>query len=307
MALRSPRVQREARVSVPHAVSHAVPHVARHAVPAAPTAAPIIKWVGGKTKLLPELLARMPPQLGRYFEPFAGGAALFFRVAPRRAVLADSNADLIGLYRTVRKDAGAVIRELERHRAAHDQVHYYDTRARWNDPGASWSDVDRAAAFIYLNKTCFNGLWRVNRAGDFNVPIGRYADPPICVPEALRAAQAALARASLRCDDYQKVAGDAERGDFLYFDPPYDPVTPTASFTSYTAGAFGPDDQRALADTARALVARGCRVMLSNSDTPFVRSLYRGFRIDRVKCPRAINSNAARRGEVDEVIVVGGY
>ncbi len=296
MALRSPRAPREARVLVPHAV------------PAAPAAAPIIKWVGGKTKLLPEILARMPPhQLGRYFEPFAGGAALFFRVAPRRAVLADSNADLIGLYRTVRKDADAVIRELERHRAAHDQQHYYGTRARWNDPGASWSAVDRAAAFIYLNKTCFNGLWRVNRAGDFNVPIGRYADPPICVPEALRAAQAALARASLRCDDYRQVVLDAERGDFLYFDPPYDPVTPTASFTSSTAGAFGPDDQRALAETARALVARGCRVMLSNSDTPFVRSLYRGFRIDRVKCARAINSNAARRGEVDEVIVVGGY
>jgi DNA adenine methylase len=200
-----------------------------------------------------------------------------------------------------------VIRELERHRAAHDQAHYYATRARWNDPDAPWPDVDRAAAFIYLNKTCFNGLWRVNRAGGFNVPIGRYADPPICVPEALRAAQAALARASLRCDDYQKVARDAERGDFLDFDPPYDPVTPTASFTSYTAGAFGPDAQRALAETARALVARGCRVMLSNSDTPFVRSLYRGFRIDRVRCPRAINSNAARRGDVDEVIVVGGY
>ena len=140
------------------------------------------------------------------------------------------------------------------------------------------------------------------------MPIGRYTDPPICVPDALRAARAALARASLRCVDYQESVKDAARGDFIYFDPPYDPVTPTASFTSYTAGAFGPDDQRALAETARALVAKGCRVMLSNSDTPFVRSLYRGgFRIDRVKCARAINSNAAKRGEVDEVIVVGGY
>lgn len=292
MALRSPRAQRGQRVSAPHADV---------------TAAPIVKWVGGKTKLLPELLARMPERFGRYYEPFAGGAAMFFRLVPRRAVLADSNADLIGLYRAIAGDVDGVIRRLEQHRASHDQQHYYDTRARWNDPGAAWGAADRAAAFIYLNKTCFNGLWRVNRAGGFNVPIGRYADPPICVPDTLRAAQAALARAKLRCGDYRKAIEDAERGDFLYFDPPYDPVTPTASFTSYTAGAFGPDDQRALAETARALVARGCRVMLSNSDTPFVRSLYKGFQIDRVKCARAINSNAAKRGEVDEVIVVGGY
>ena len=297
MALRSPRAQRVARAFVPQA-----PHA-----PSAAPAAPIIKWVGGKTKLLPELLARMPPHHERYYEPFAGGAALFFRVAPRRAVLSDSNTDLIGLYTTVVNDVEAVIRKLERHRAEHDQRHYYEMRARWNEQGASMTAVERAAAFIYLNKTCFNGLWRVNRAGDFNVPIGRYTDPPICVPETLRAAQAALARARLRSGDYRQAVEDAARGDFIYFDPPYDPVTPTASFTSYTAGAFGPDDQRALAETARELVARGCRVMLSNSDTPFVRSLYRGFRIDRVKCARAINSNAARRGEVDEVIVVGGY
>jgi DNA adenine methylase len=290
MSARSLRAQRGARVLAPRTET---------------AAAPIIKWVGGKTKLLPELLARMPAQHGRYYEPFAGGAALFFRVAPRRAVLADSNADLIGLYRSVARDVDGVIDRLERHRVAHDQRHYYDTRARWNDPGAAWSAADRAAAFIYLNKTCFNGLWRVNRAGDFNVPIGRYADPPICVPETLRAAQAVLARASLRCGDYRDAVKDAARGDFVYFDPPYDPVTPTASFTSYTAGAFGPDDQRELAETARALVARGCHVLLSNSDTPFVRSLYRGFRIDRVKCARAINSNTSKRGEVDEVIVVG--
>lgn len=270
----------------------------------APAASPIIKWVGGKTKLLPELLARMPADYNRYYEPFCGGAALFFRVAPARAVLADSNADLIDLYTAVAHDVGAVIRGLEQHRDAHDERHYYDTRVRWNDRAIAPSTPDRAAAFIYLNKTCFNGLWRVNRAGAFNVPIGRYTDPPICVPEALHAANAALRRATLRCCDYRTAVADARRGDFIYFDPPYDPVTTTANFTSYTAGAFGPDDQRALAETARELVARGCRVMLSNSDTPFVRSLYKGFQIDRVKCARAINSNAARRGEVDEVIVV---
>jgi DNA adenine methylase len=270
-------------------------------------AAPVIKWVGGKTKLLPELLARMPAHFARYYEPFAGGAALFFRVAPERAVLADSNPDLIGLYTCLSRDVAGVIRRLEQHRTAHSESHYYTTRTRWNDRELSWTSADRAATFIYLNKTCFNGLWRVNRAGAFNVPIGRYTDPPICVPDALRAAAAVLGRATLRCGDYGTAVADARRGDFVYFDPPYDPVAPTANFTSYTTDMFGPDHQRALADTARALIARGCRVMLSNSDTPFIRSLYKGLQIDRVKCARAINSNAAKRGEVDEVIITGGY
>ena len=268
-----------------------------------PTAAPIIKWVGGKTKLLSELTARLPERFGRYFEPFAGGAALFFRVAPERAVLSDLNADLIGMYRAVAHDVNSVIECLRRHRDQHSEAHYYELRERWNQQRPSWNAAERAAAFIYLNKTCFNGLWRVNRAGDFNVPIGRYTDPPICVPEALKAASDVLARADLQCGDYRKAVATAARGDFVYFDPPYDPVAPTANFTSYTANAFGPDQQRELAEATRMLVARGCRVMLSNSDTPFIRSLYKGFTIDRVKCPRAINSNAAKRGDVDELII----
>jgi len=270
-------------------------------------ASPVVKWVGGKTKLLPDLLSRLPEKIGRYYEPFAGGAALFFRLAPGRAVLADCNADLIGLYGALSSDVAGVIRKLERHRSEHDESYYYSMRTRWNDRDVSWSAAERAAAFIYLNKTCFNGLWRVNRSGDFNVPIGRYTDPPICVPETLRAAASVLARAELRCADYRSAVADAERGDFIYFDPPYDPVTTTASFTSYTADAFSADDQRALADTARQLVARGCRVMLSNSDTPFIRSIYKGFDVERVKCPRAINSNASKRGDVDELLITGGY
>lgn len=272
-----------------------------------PVASPVIKWVGGKTKLLPELLARMPERFERYYEPFAGGAALFFRVAPERGVLADSNHDLIGLYTCLTRDVAGVIKKLEHHRTAHCEEHYYATRTRWNDRELAWTTADRAATFIYLNKTCFNGLWRVNRSGAFNVPIGRYVDPPICVPDTLRAAAAVLRRAKIVRDDYRKVVDDARRGDFLYFDPPYDPVAPTANFTSYTADAFGPDQQRQLADTARMLVGRGCKVMLSNSDTPFIRSLYKSFRVDRVKCARAINSNAAKRGDVDEVIITGGY
>jgi DNA adenine methylase len=272
-----------------------------------PSAAPVVKWVGGKTKLLPELLARMPSTIARYYEPFAGGAALFFRLAPAHAVLNDDNLDLVTLYRALSTDPDSVSRRLQVHQRLHDSDHYYAMRARWNDPSVSWTALDRAAAFVYLNKTCFNGLWRVNRAGHFNVPMGRYDKPPICVPEALHAAGRTLARCELRRGDFRAAVADARRGDFVYFDPPYDPVTPTANFTGYTAGAFGPEEQRSLASLASELVARGCKVMLSNSDTDFIRSLYRDFRVDRVRCARAINSNASRRGEVNEVVITGGY
>jgi DNA adenine methylase len=178
-------------------------------------------------------------------------------------------------------------------------------RDRWNS-GRVKAATARAAAFIYLNKTCFNGLWRVNRSGAFNVPMGRYTNPSICTPTVLRGAHTALALAELRNADYREAIADAERGDFLYFDPPYDPITRTANFTGYTAGLFGADDQRALAACARSLVRRGCRVMLSNSDTRFVRSLYRDFKIERVMCGRSINSNGKRRGKVSELIITGG-
>jgi DNA adenine methylase len=289
---------------------------------AAAEAAPIVKWVGGKSKLLHDLVARIPARFRRYYEPFAGGAALFFRlagggVAQERdpaapsyglgaAVLNDLNADLIATYRQIALDPDAVIRRLEIHRRHHGEKHYYSVRERWNDASVSWTTVDRAATFIYLNKTCYNGLWRVNRSGAFNVPIGRYVDPPICTPDALRAASRALRGAELRQGDYASAVADAGRGDLVYFDPPYVPLSETSSFTSYTGDGFGADDQRALADLARRLVARGCQVMLSNSDTPFVRRIYEGFKVERVWCSRAINSNASRRGEVAEVIILGG-
>lgn len=307
MATRGRALQASARpIPLAPAVRRGTPATGVAIPAAAPVpATPIVKWVGGKTRLLPELLARMPAQFGRYYEPFAGGAALFFRVAPARAVLGDDNADLVNVYRTVGKKVDDVIRRLGVHRRLHDESHYYAMRDRWNDAAVSWTHVDRAAAFVYLNKTCFNGLWRVNRAGRFNVPMGRYTDPPICATEQLRAAAAVLRRAELRHEHYRETVKDARAGDFLYFDPPYDPVTTTANFTGYTSGSFSSDDQRELAELARKLVARGCKVMLSNSDTPLIRSLYKGFRVDKVRCGRAINSNAAKRGDVDEVIILG--
>lgn len=268
-------------------------------------AQPIVKWAGGKSRLLPELFARLPERWGRYFEPFGGGAALFFALAPERGVLGDANADLVRMYRALAADVTPVIRKLRSHARAHSEPYYYGARARWNAKRAAWAAATGAAAFIYLNKTCYNGLWRVNRAGGFNVPCGRYTKPPICVPDALWAAHHVLARAELRCGDYRATVDDAERGDLVYLDPPYEPVTATAKFTSYTSTAFGRDDQRALAEAARRLVARGCHVVLSNSDTPLIRALYAGFRIDTVRCSRSINSSADRRGRVDELIIVG--
>jgi DNA adenine methylase len=267
-------------------------------------ARPFVKWAGGKTQLLDELMKRIPRKYSRYYEPFAGGAALFFHLAPARSVLADTNGDLLATYGVVRDDVEVLIRKLGRYATAHCARLYHATRDRWN-AGRIKAGASRAAAFIYLNKTCFNGLWRVNRTGAFNVPIGRYTDPPICVPAALRAAQVVLARAELRHADYRDAVIDASRGDFIYFDPPYDPVTPTANFTSYTVGGFSREDQRELAQTVRELIARGCHVVLSNSDTPFVRSLYHGFKIDRVKCARSINTNVRRRGCVNELIITG--
>lgn len=273
---------------------------------------PIVKWAGGKRRLLPEITARFPRTFARYYEPFAGGAAVFFHLRPEQAVITDRNIDLIATYRAVADDPMGVIRALATHSKAHCTEHYYATRTKWNaislaSPAArqrdTWPPAELAATLIYLNRTCYNGLWRVNRSGGFNVPMGRYKKPLICDAVGVQRASQALRQVQLRCCDYSVAIEDAQRGDLVYFDPPYDPTTPTANFVSYTAGAFGQADQRALAALVHTLAERGVSVVLSNSDTPLVRSLYRGMRIDRVRCGRAINCNSGRRGEADEVLV----
>jgi DNA adenine methylase len=264
---------------------------------------PPLKYVGSKRHLVPELLARIPATFGRYVEPFCGSAALYFALQPARAVLGDVNADLITTYRAVVDDLDEVIAQLRRHQRLHSADYFYRMRERWNRRRLSWSPAKRASAFIYFNKTAFNGLWRVNAKGEMNVPMGRYANPTICNPELLRSAAAALRRAELRADDYRTTLADVQRGDLVYIDSPHDIRSKTASFTSYTARAFTQDDQAALADVARQLAAKGAHVILSNADTPLIRTLYRGFRIERVAVPRLINSVADRRGAVAEVII----
>lgn len=267
--------------------------------------APIVKWVGGKTKLLDELIARRPTSFRRYYEPFFGGGALFFKLAPKAASISDLNGGLVEMYRTVANDVEDVIDALAKHRGNHSEEHYYQVRELWNQDHYA-TPVERAAAFIYLNKTCYNGLWRVNRSGRFNVPVGRYTNPAIYEPALLRSSAALLRRARLQNAPYLEAVADAGKGDFVYFDPPYHPVSSTSNFTSYTSSGFSEDDQAMLAETAHKLVERGATVMLSNNDTPLIRKLYKGLRVDKVLCARAINSNASKRGAVAEVIAVGG-
>jgi DNA adenine methylase len=238
--------KRRARIVRSSPIAPRLARAQRADAPAMPPSAawPIIKWVGGKTKLLPELATRLPQGYRRYYEPFAGGAALFFHLGPTAAVLSDRNADLIGMYRAVAADPDGVLRRLALHRDAHGTEHYYQTRARWNDRAVSWSVLDRAATFIYLNRTCFNGLWRVNKGGGFNVPMGRYKNPAIYDAETIGRASAVLRGATLLCGDYRDAVADAGPGDLVYFDPPYDPVTTTANFTAYTGDGFSRDDQR---------------------------------------------------------------
>ncbi len=270
----------------------------------APT--PVVKWAGGKTRLLSEIEARRPASFRRYFEPFVGGGAVFFHLAPKHSVIADLNPDLMNVYRCVAWHVEGVIRRLRTHRDNHDQDYYYSIRERFNRRTGAQSDVDRAAMFIYMNKTCYNGLYRVNRKGEYNVPMGRYVQPSIYDPKGLRAASDLLQRADLRTCNFVETLEDAGSGDFVYLDPPYTPLSNTADFTSYTADGFTADDQRRLASLFRQLSNRGCRVMLSNHDTSFIRELYDGFTIDHVKCNRAINSKAGSRGDVGEVLITNG-
>jgi DNA adenine methylase len=277
-------------------------------------AAPFLKWAGGKSQLLEQYAPLLPAgPVAAYFEPFVGSGALFFalrgRDFARRYALSDVNPELINVYRVVRDELPALIALLEAHRAAHaadSRTHYYAVRDRDRDPGwpGSAPAVERAARMIYLNKTCYNGLWRVNSKGHFNVPLGRYTNPPILDEGRLRAASAALQGVDIAVRDFRDVAAAARPGDFVYFDPPYVPLNATSNFTSYARDAFGEPEQRALAEVFRQLSVRGCKVMLSNSSAPCVYELYADFHVMRVQARRAINSKAGKRGLIDEVVVV---
>ncbi len=271
------------------------------------TPKPFVKWVGGKRRLLDQLLEEIPGSFTRYHEPFVGGGALFFSLAGRVqlpgrwAVLSDANLRLVRTFRAVRDHVDVLIGKLEEYAKGHTEEQFYEVRALEVD---SLDDVDVAAWFIYLNKTAFNGLYRVNRRNRFNVPVGRYAKPNICDVSALRTASAVLQGAEVHHEDFAAAGERAEAGDLVYFDPPYVPASTTASFTTYTRDGFSMEDQTRLRDVAAELKMRDVQVMLSNSDTPEVRDLYRhGFDHKTVLCGRAINCKGGRRGRVGELVI----
>lgn len=259
---------------------------------------PILKWAGGKTQLLSALASHIPSNFSRYVEPFIGGGALFFALQPEHALISDSNPELVNLYQQVANDVEAVIRCLKDYENTREM--FYDVR------GQDWQRLapcEAAARMIYLNRTCFNGLYRVNRKGKFNVPFGNYRNPSICDEKNLRAAAEVLKRAEIVCCDFSKVLGGmVRRGDFVFLDPPYVPVGKWGDFKRYTKEQFSNDDQVRLSQAVEEIHRNGVWAVLTNSNHPFVHKLYSGHNIDIVQTKRNISSNGAmRRGE--DVIV----
>jgi DNA adenine methylase len=268
---------------------------------------PFLKWAGGKRQLVPLIVENYIPKnynYQTYYEPFLGGGALLFALQPKKAVINDSNTELINCYKIVRDSVDELIDDLKSHE--NNEEYYYAIRD-W-DREETFQDktpVQRASRIIFLNKTCYNGLFRVNSQGQFNVPFGKYKNPNILDVAVLKAVSKYLNDNEIKILnlDFQDALKDAKRGDFVYLDPPYDPVSDTASFTVYDVNGFNKDEQIRLKDTFDDLDRRGCKVLLSNAYTNFITDLYEGYKYTKISAIRAINSNAKKRGKVDEILV----
>ncbi len=266
-----------------------------------PVPRPFVKWAGGKRQLLDTLNAAAPDSFGRYYEPFIGGGAFLFSQLPDGATISDANPELINCYQVIHDDVDALIRSLRTHK--NEETHFYFTRAK---DLSKLTPVQRASRFIYLNKTCFNGLYRENKSGQFNAPFGRYENPRIVDKENLLAISDYLQTSDVKiyCVDYQSVLSKAKAGDFVYFDPPYVPMTKTASFASYVKGGFGLNDQAQLSKVFAELTRKKVLVMLSNSNTKIIHELYKGFSIKTIHASRSINCKGGKRGkEANEVLI----
>jgi DNA adenine methylase len=276
------------------------------------SASPFVKWAGGKTQLLSQYEAYFPLAFRRYLEPFVGGGAVFFHLANQGrlagkppTILMDHLEELINCYCVVQNQVEGLIVALQAHEPHKREASYFYEVRNWDrSPGyAQRSAVERAARLIFLNRTCYNGLYRVNQRGQFNVPFGRYRNPTICDADNLRAVHKALQGVTLLVADVSHCLDLARAGDFVYLDPPYHPLSDTAHFTSYTASDFGAEDQRRLAEVFRELDRCGCQVLLSNSHTELVRELYEGYEQIEVQAARAISSRADGRGAISELLV----
>lgn len=268
---------------------------------------PIVKWVGGKRQLLPDLLPLLPRRMADYIycEPFLGGGALLFAIQPKRAIVNDINFDLIGLYSVVRDDVESLISELEKFK--NDSDSYYSVREwdRDKEYYKNLSPLKKSARLIYLNKTCYNGLFRVNNAGEFNTPFGNYKNPNIVNAPTLRAVNRYFSTNNIdfTAHDYTHVLENLPTKTFVYLDPPYDPVSDTANFTGYTKGGFGKEAQIKLRKQCDELDRRGIKFMLSNSATDFIKEQYSAYQIRELSAKRNINSIGNKRGDVPEVVV----
>lgn len=263
---------------------------------------PIVKWVGGKRQLLFELLKNMPKTYNRYFEPFIGGGALFFELQPDHAYISDMNEELINLYSVVRDSVDELIEDLSKHEISKEyflEIRNIDRTEEYS----KLSNVERASRFIYLNRTCFNGMYRVNSKGEFNVPFGNYKNPRIIDENNLLNCSELLKKTEIKCADFSEIIHKVQKGDFVYFDPPYVPLNETSSFTSYTKDGFDIDMQFKLRDVCDELDSMGIKFMLSNSDTKLVNELYANYEIKKVFASRQINANADGRGKITEVLV----
>jgi len=269
-------------------------------------AAPVVKWVGGKRQLLKEIEQHLPDRNSHYYEPFIGGGAVLFHLQPRKAVINDTNSELVNLYRIIQARPEELIEDLRKHRNEED--YFYHTRALDRDKAvyAGLTEVERASRIIFLNKTCFNGLFRVNSAGEFNTPFGRYKNPKIVNDITIRAISSYFNEnnVEIRNTDFEAALDGIKAGSFVYFDPPYDPVSTSANFTGYTKGGFDRNEQLRLKQLCDRLDGMGVKFLLSNSATDFIKELYSGYNeLVTVSATRAVNSKAEGRGAVDEVLV----
>ena len=273
---------------------------------------PFVKWVGGKRQLLRQFREfnlyppfSFNPETATYFEPFVGGGAMFFDLLPKKAILSDMNQELVTTYNVIKNDVEKLIKKLKYHKNRNNKEYFLKIRAQ---NVKRLSPLSIAARFIFLNRTCFNGLYRVNNSGQFNVPYGKNKNPMICDEVNLRKIHGTMKKTKIFHQDYKKVLEKAKKGDFVYFDPPYYPVNATSSFTNYTKEAFLEKEQTQLRDTFLKLHKRGCFVMLSNSDTSFIKELYsnldKKITINKVLAGRAINSKGNKRGKISEVVVI---
>lgn len=263
-----------------------------------------IKWAGGKKKLIEQFNPFFPQKIERFFDPFVGGGSVAFfiikKYKPKEVFLSDINQELINCYIVIKNDVENLINELKKLKTTHNKETYYKIRAQ--DPG-SLSPVERAARFIYLNKTCYNGLYRVNSKGQFNVPIGEYKNPSIYSEEDLREISQLLKNTKIEAMHFSEIIKRVKKGDFVYFDPPYYPLKKGKSFTTYTKDNFLERDQIELEELFTQLNKTGSKLMLSNSDTDFIKNLYKNYNIHTVNAARMINCVATKRGIIKEVLV----